>query len=201
MCSSDLHICQYFESPAGPGPSNATCEGSESPEQRFAEPGGYVWAEQIGFPNTMPGMKQMGKGVIYPTPKPANAADFPRLKNNTIPLGPEPGKIWGDPPPPNPPGLTDFYCKIEDTAGGTAYFSNVILGDFSQAARYASAFNDHVHGKYAGSQGNATCLASTNDFRQTRAKEDIDRAAADKKFTARQDTGWYWTLDGAFGFR
>jgi hypothetical protein len=197
------HICQYFESPQGPGPGNATCEGSESPEQRFAEPDGYAWAEQIGFESVGPGLKTMAKGVIYPTPHPdqASIANFPRPKTNAIPLGSEPGKIWGEAPPPNPPGLADFYCKIEDAANNTVYFSNVILGDFSQAARYEAAFNNHVHGKYQGSQGNAACLASTNDFRQTRAKEDIERAADDKKSMTRQDTGWYWTLDGAFGFR
>jgi predicted methyltransferase len=197
------HICQYFESPQGPGPGNATCEGSESPEQRFIEPGGYAWAEQIGFESVGAGQKAMAKGVIYPTPHPdaATIAKFPRPKANTIPLGSEPGKILGATPPPNPPGLTDFYCKIEDAAANTVYFSNVILGDFTQAVRYETAFDTHVHSKYMGSQGNATCLASTNDFRQTRAKEDIERDAADKKSMTRQDTGWYWTLDCAFGFR
>jgi hypothetical protein len=145
----------------------------------------------------------VGKGVIYPTPKPdaGTIAKFPKPKANTIPLGPEPGKIWGEAPPPNPSGQTDFYCRIEDAANNIVYFSNVILGDFKQADRYASAFDTHVHGKYAGSQGNAVCLASTNDFRQTRAQEDIDRAATDKKSMTRQDTGFYWTLDGAYGFR
>jgi predicted methyltransferase len=194
------HTCQYFES-ADPVPGDATCEGSESPEQRYSYPDGYAWADLIGFEDYSPGLKVVGRGVIYPTPHPASTADFPRPKANTIPLGPEPGKMWGEAPPPNPPGQTDFYCKIEDSANNAVYFSNVILGDFSQAARYETAFNNHVHGKYAGSLGNATCLASTNDFRQTRAKEDIERAADDKRSMTRQDTGWYWTLDGAYGFR
>jgi predicted methyltransferase len=206
---SEGHVCQYFEQPADPvdppgelWAGDANCEGFESPEQRYSYPGGYAWADMIGFLDVVPGTKIVGKGIIYPTPHPANPADFPpRPKSNTIPLGPEPGKIWGEPALPNPPGLTDFYCRIEDSANATAYFSNVILGDFSQAKRYATAFDDFVHSRYAGSQGSAACMASSNDFRQTRAKEDIERAADDKKSMTRQDTGWYWTLDGAYAFR
>jgi len=87
-----------------------------------------------------------------------------------------------------------------DTANGTAYFSNVILGDFSQQSRYATAFDDWVHSKYAGSKGNATC-STTKDFRKTRAQEDIQRAADDKTFKTREDTGWHYMLDGPYGFR
>ncbi len=199
------HVCQYFEQPADPvdppgelWAGDANCEGFESPEQRYSFPGGYAWADMIGFADVIPGVKRVAKGVIYPTPK---TPDVARPKTNTIPLGSEPGKIWGEVAPPNPPGLTDFYCRIEDSANATVYFSNVILGDFSQAARYAAAFDEFVHSHYAGSQGSAACLAANNDFRQTRAKEDIERAADDKKSMLRQDTGWYWTLDGAYAFR
>ena len=59
----------------------------------------------------------MGKGVIYPTPKPANAADFPRPKANTIPLGPEPGKLWGDAPPPIPESNTPWEELFREKTG------------------------------------------------------------------------------------
>jgi len=192
------HNCQYHEAT----PGQTVCHALETPEARNVEPGGYVFAYLNGGPNAQ--VRALVKGLVLPEPPPPDIAAWraSNPKANTVPLGPHPGELSGK-PAPKLPGLSDsdyLYCRITDTANSTVYFSNVILGDFSQQNRFATAFDDWVHGKYTESKGNATC-SSTKDFWQTRNKEDLDRVAADKTFKTREDTGWHYVLDGPYGFR
>ena len=70
---------------------------------------------------------------------------------------------------------TDYlYCKLPDTANNVVYFTNVMLGDMANSAKYAAAFQDYLKIAFPGATGSAACT-STKSFKDSLAKEDAER--------------------------
>ena len=70
---------------------------------------------------------------------------------------------------------TDYlYCKLPDTTNNVVYFTNVILGDMANSAKYAAAFQDYLKIAFPEATGTAACT-SAKAFKDTLAKEDAER--------------------------